>query len=62
MGKSTSEKVYVAYKPCKKPKAQFQWNGYGGKNPKFTGIPGVCYFEDEVGYYWVMGELECDVS
>jgi hypothetical protein len=53
-------KIYVVKKPCKPPKApQFQWNGYGGINPKYKEISGVTYFEDEIGWYHIIGELEC---
>jgi len=63
MSTMKTTKIYVAHKPCKSPNTpQFQWNGYGGKNAKYMEIPGVGYFEDEVGYYFEMGELKCDAS
>ena len=56
-------KMYIAYKPCEFPNSpQFQWNGYGGKNAKYTNIPGIRYHEDEVGFYFTMGELICNAD
>lgn len=37
-------KVYTAYKPCEKPKPI---------------VDGLGWFEDEIGYYCIMGELDC---
>jgi len=63
MKQNKTVKNYVAYKPCKKPPSpQFQWNGYGGKNPEYIEIPGIGYYEDEVGYYIISGGLICDAS
>lgn len=62
---NTSEKVYVALKPCKAPHLNLQWNGYGGKNKKFIDVTesqGIGYFEDDKGYYWISGELECTID
>ena len=62
---NTSEKVYVALKPCKVPHLELQWNGYGGKDPKFIDVTesqGIGYFEDEVEYYFKTGELICTVD
>ena len=52
-------KIYKALKPCNPPiPPQFSWNDKGDTME----IPGVYYYEDDIGYYHKMGELICDAS
>lgn len=48
MGVISSKKLYVAYKPCKEPVL-----GTGKL---------LSYFEDEVGYFILSGEMELDID
>lgn len=63
--KSSDKKIYVAFKPCKKPNLLIQWNGFGGKDPKYinaTQEHGIGYFEDDIGYYHICGEMICSMD
>lgn len=55
-----SKKVYVAHKPCKKPKVLVQFN----ENESFIDVTnnGLEYYEDEIGYYFISGELEPNIT
>jgi hypothetical protein len=55
------EKVYVAYKPCKKPDLIVTFKE--GDDPiNVTTHGGLGYFEDEIGYYHIVGELICTMD
>jgi len=53
-------KVYVAYKPCIKPELLVQWN----EDDDFMNVTkyGINYYEDEIGYYFIHGELICTID
>jgi len=57
---NTAEKVYVAFKPCNKPVLHCQFNERGPWNDMSE--HGVGYYEDEIGYYYMYGELVCDAE
>ena len=52
-----SEKIYVAYKPCEKPILFCKFNKDGPWNNMSESSIG--YYEDEIGYYSIQGELIC---
>jgi hypothetical protein len=54
-------KIYVAYKPCKKPEVLVQWHE-GDTFMNITQQAGMNYYEDEIGYYFKSGELECSAD
>jgi hypothetical protein len=54
------EKIYVAYKPCKKPVLHVKFHKDGPWNNMSES--GLGYFEDEIGYYFQHGELVCDAD
>jgi hypothetical protein len=53
-------KIYVAYKPCKKPELIVQWT----EHSEFVNVTqyGMNYFEDKIGYYFKQGELICSAD
>jgi hypothetical protein len=55
-----NEKIYVAYKPCDKPILHVKFHKDGPWNDMSE--HGIGYFEDEIGYYSIQGELVCDAE
>jgi alpha-glucosidase (family GH31 glycosyl hydrolase) len=55
------EKVYVAYKPDTSPHLLVKWP-VDGTFIDLTEQSGVTYFEDEIGFYYMSGELECSAE
>jgi|WetSurMetagenome_2_1015567.scaffolds.fasta_scaffold1628295_2 hypothetical protein len=53
-------KIYVAYKPCGKPTLHVKFHKDGPWNDMSES--GIGYFEDEIGYYSIVGELICDAE
>jgi hypothetical protein len=52
------EKIYVAYKPCEKPKLFCKFHKEW-LSPMDLSEYGLGYFEDKIGYYFKSGELIC---
>jgi hypothetical protein len=60
MGKEKVYKVYVAYKPCERPVLYCKFREDGPWNNMSES--GIGYYEDEVGYYSIKGELICSID
>ena len=53
-------RIYHVLKPCTAPlPPKFSGGWYGGIPEE---ISGVTYFEDEIGYYHIRGEIECSAD
>jgi hypothetical protein len=55
------EKIYVAYKPNTSPHLLVKWH-VDGTFIDLTAQNGLTYFEDEIGFYYKQGELECNAD
>ena len=60
MSTTKTTKIYVAYKPCSKPLLRCKFHPKGPVNNMED--HGIGYYEDEIGYYSIRGELICDAS